>query len=139
MGPLEAGWISRTKRHWRNIDESPDIVLLEGWFIGFKAIPEIKIEAFYGGHDYAQKVLQTHELAHLQTANYKLKEYNRLVLKSSGKPFDALIHLDFKTTPPQQVSTEMYKLIERSKVPMIKLLAPAFSNPEAKIGIWGEL
>ncbi|CAG8454445.1 2033_t:CDS:2 [Ambispora leptoticha] len=79
---------------WTLISSPIDIVLFEGWSLGFKHLSETCLKHIYESSlKYSSKShLPSHKLEHLLTVNNFLKEYER-----EWYPYiDAFIHLDAK-------------------------------------------
>ncbi|KAJ8124112.1 hypothetical protein ONZ43_g95 [Nemania bipapillata] len=62
------------------------IVIFEGWCVGFRPLPPNEVVARY---DAPSRTLKRHELAHLQFVNEKLRTYDAITAL-----FDAFIHVD---------------------------------------------
>jgi len=62
------------------------VVIFEGWCVGFRSLAPIEVAAKYNG---PSRTLKRHELAHLQFVNSKLEEYDAIT-----NLFDAFIHID---------------------------------------------
>ncbi|CAN6643464.1 probable ATP-dependent kinase Tda10p [Trichomonascus vanleenenianus] len=63
-----------------------DVVLLEGWCVGFKQLPEEVVRAKWNASD---GTLKEHSLADVLEVNRRLGEYTQI-----WDEFDALVHLD---------------------------------------------
>lgn len=67
-----------------------DVVILEGWSVGFRPIAATEVEARWKA---PSRTLQKHQLQHLLHVNEKLAEYNALT-----DLFDVFIHIDSEDT-----------------------------------------
>ncbi|KLU82707.1 hypothetical protein MAPG_01776 [Magnaporthiopsis poae ATCC 64411] len=77
---------------WRTVNESPDstiqVVLIEGWCVGFRALPEAEVEARWRAG--RSRTLHMHKLEHLQLVNANLRRYDAAVTDL----LDAFVHVD---------------------------------------------
>lgn len=89
---------------WERVVSDPptDVLIFEGWCLGFQALPASKIEERWfesrqpgvGTDDkkLPTRMLGTHLLEHIQLINANLRRYNETFLSPAN--FDYLIHLD---------------------------------------------
>ncbi|KAL0933060.1 d-glycerate 3-kinase [Colletotrichum truncatum] len=66
------------------------VVIFEGWCVGFRALPESEVEFKWRAHS---KTLQNHKLEHLLLVNERLKEYDAMT-----DLLDVFIHIDADNT-----------------------------------------
>ncbi|GJC96995.1 D-glycerate 3-kinase [Colletotrichum higginsianum] len=66
------------------------VVIFEGWCVGFRALPDPEVEAKWKGHS---RTLQQHKLEHLLLVNERLKEYDTMT-----DLLDVFIHIDAEDT-----------------------------------------
>jgi D-glycerate 3-kinase len=94
--------------NWKTISRNPpvDVVIFEGWCIGFQALEEDELEqkwklakkqAEHGEDENEQRgfsttTLSRHPLEHLKIINANLRRYNETFMKPEG--FHFFIHLD---------------------------------------------
>ncbi|EFY99061.1 uncharacterized protein G6M90_00g024940 [Metarhizium brunneum] len=62
------------------------VVIFEGWCVGFRSVPAAQVEAKWKG---PSRTLHKHKLEHLQFVNEELSNYDALT-----DSFDAFIHID---------------------------------------------
>ncbi|KAF2280572.1 P-loop containing nucleoside triphosphate hydrolase protein [Westerdykella ornata] len=87
---------------WPVVKGAVDILVFEGWCLGFQALPEDEVkrkyEASFSGTAQSQEepestnTLADHALSHLQDVNQNLRRYNESFM--GPEHFDFLIHLD---------------------------------------------
>lgn len=79
---------------WQQVNGPPQspvqVVLLEGWCVGFRALNPFEVEARWKA---PSRTLQTHKLEHLLFVNEKLTAYDVIT-----DLFDAFIHIDAENT-----------------------------------------
>ncbi|KAL7933619.1 P-loop containing nucleoside triphosphate hydrolase protein [Trichoderma chlorosporum] len=88
---------------WKHINQQQQqpasnplqVIILEGWCIGFRAISP---EAVAAKHAAPSRTLQQHRLEHLLAVNEKLREYDAVT-----RLFDAFLHIDSEDTEEQVV------------------------------------
>ncbi|WQF83406.1 Putative P-loop containing nucleoside triphosphate hydrolase [Colletotrichum destructivum] len=66
------------------------VVIFEGWCVGFRALPDPEVEAKWKGHS---RTLQQHKLEHLLLVNERLKDYDTMT-----DLLDVFIHIDAEDT-----------------------------------------
>lgn len=66
------------------------VIILEGWLVGFRSLPDAEIAEKQAAPSLT---LKKHKLQHLQFVNEKLKDYDVLT-----NEFDAFIHIDAAET-----------------------------------------
>ncbi|KAI1430355.1 putative Uridine/cytidine kinase [Xylaria sp. FL1777] len=66
------------------------VVIFEGWCVGFRALAPAEVDAKYNA---PSRTLKSHDLAHLQFINGKLGAYDAIT-----NLFDAFIHIDAEDT-----------------------------------------
>lgn len=75
---------------WLQLPAEPlDVVLFEGWMVGFRAVSRAQVEHAMAAPGFPQGRHGPFQLEHLLTINQNLKQYESLFLR-----LDALIHLD---------------------------------------------
>jgi D-glycerate 3-kinase len=89
---------------WERIvpDSLPDILIFEGWCVGFQALLESEVEEKWSvsrnsnldasNMEYPTTIMRHHPINHLKVINRNLKRYNDTFLSPSK--FDYLVHLD---------------------------------------------
>jgi D-glycerate 3-kinase len=81
--------------HWQKVNgpqqTKPQIIIFEGWCVGFKALAKEKVQEKHENKSY--KTLSKHKLDHLLFINHKLEKYDVMT-----KCFDAFIHIDAEET-----------------------------------------
>lgn len=79
---------------WETVKGPYDIVIFEGWCVGFRPLSDEELKQKWENSRRAQKgTLGRHALEHLQFINTKLKDYDSLT-----NSLDALIHIDAEDT-----------------------------------------
>jgi D-glycerate 3-kinase len=73
------------KSEWIIAEPPFDLILFEGWCVGFQAIPEEMLEE---KRNTSKLTLKEHQLEHLQFVNTKLRDYSRI-----WELFDGLVWL----------------------------------------------
>ncbi|KAK7187258.1 d-glycerate 3-kinase [Paraphaeosphaeria sporulosa] len=85
---------------WPHCASKPDVVVFEGWCVGFRAIPDATL---HSKHDAARAAppdanpecivtLPDHAFAHIQEVNRHLEQYNETFM--GPQHFDFFMHLD---------------------------------------------
>ncbi|KAI1197568.1 putative Uridine/cytidine kinase [Nemania serpens] len=69
---------------------SVQVVIFEGWCVGFRPLPSVEVAARYAA---PSRTLRDHALEHLQFINSKLEAYDAIT-----DLFDAFIHIDAEDT-----------------------------------------
>lgn len=91
----------RTPRHtWPRCSSKPDVVVFEGWCVGFRALSSSTLQSKHGAADSSSRdpspdcilTLPDHDLSHLQIVNQYLSEYNDSFM--GPQHFDFFLHLD---------------------------------------------
>ena len=85
---------------WPHCSTKPDIVVFEGWCVGFRALTSPTLQSRYAAATSAApdpspdciKTLPDHDLAHLETVNAHLSEYNDSFM--GPQHFHLFVHLD---------------------------------------------
>ena len=89
---------------WERVDADPptDVLIFEGWCLGFQALPESTIEERWiesrkagvntPSDALSTRLLGTHPLEHIQLVNENLRRYNDTFMGPTN--FDYLVHLD---------------------------------------------
>lgn len=85
---------------WPHCSTQPDIVVFEGWCVGFRALPSSDLQSRYNVAKSSTPdpsadcilTLPDHEVAHLETVNTYLSEYNGSFM--GPQHFHLFIHLD---------------------------------------------
>lgn len=75
---------------WTAVDAPVDVVVLEGWSVGFRPISDAQLVA---KRDGPSRTLQKHSVEHLRLVNEKLKAYDSIT-----DLFDVFIHIDAEDT-----------------------------------------
>lgn len=79
---------------WRTVNDDPSgvatiqVILIEGWCVGFRALPEAEVEARWRAG--RSRTLHMHKLEHLQLVNANLRRYDEAVTNF----LDAFVHVD---------------------------------------------
>ncbi|KAJ4303345.1 hypothetical protein N0V90_002238 [Kalmusia sp. IMI 367209] len=87
---------------WPHCPLRPDVVVFEGWCVGFQSLPEATLQS---KHEAAKAApvdenpdciitLPDHQLSHLEEINSHLKRYNETFMGPQN--FDFFVHLDTK-------------------------------------------
>ncbi|KAK1981104.1 D-glycerate 3-kinase [Colletotrichum cereale] len=74
------------------------VVIFEGWCVGFRALPEARVEARWKAPNRA---LQRHKLKHLLLVNERLKDYDTMT-----DLLDVFIHIDAEDTQHAELRQE---------------------------------
>ncbi|CUS09533.1 unnamed protein product [Tuber aestivum] len=75
---------------WEAVDGPYDLVIFEGWCVGFRPLPDgVVEEAWNKGRTSGRGTLGRHSLEHLLFVNTKLKDYDTIT-----DSLNALIHID---------------------------------------------
>jgi len=75
---------------WKTVEPPYDLVIFEGWCVGFRALPDEEVEKRWRkSRDKEEGALGKHALEHLLFINSKLRDYDQLT-----NSFHALVHLD---------------------------------------------
>jgi D-glycerate 3-kinase len=78
---------------WSVITSKPDIVVFEGWCVGFQPVSEAQVEAKYeDARKQTHLTLADHRLSHLLEINENLKRYCETFM--GPQYFDFMIHID---------------------------------------------
>ncbi|KAK0744129.1 P-loop containing nucleoside triphosphate hydrolase protein [Schizothecium vesticola] len=86
--PLHSGLGDRLPpSQWPVLPAPPACLLIEGWLVGFRALPPSEIEALW--RDPASRTLHRHKLEHLLFVNECLRGYDVLT-----DALDAFVHVD---------------------------------------------
>ena len=83
------------KEEWPVIATKPDVVVFEGWCVGFRPLPEADVEQSYRLAKERKLVVNTpaqHQLAHLLEVNDSLRRYCDTFM--GPQHFDFMIHID---------------------------------------------
>ncbi|KAK8042740.1 hypothetical protein PG994_013223 [Apiospora phragmitis] len=78
----ESQWVSVNGPGQRKVE----VVILEGWCVGFRPLNPMEITAKWMG---PSRTLQRHDLQHLEFVNWRLEPYEAITAM-----FDAFIHID---------------------------------------------
>ncbi|KAK9460475.1 P-loop containing nucleoside triphosphate hydrolase protein [Lipomyces oligophaga] len=87
---------------WTPVERQVDLVLFEGWCVGFKPLPDQEVEKRWqdsvkehalNPDSDSQSTLWKHKLEHLLFINSRLREYNIMT-----DTFDAFVHIDAENT-----------------------------------------
>ncbi|KAF2004061.1 P-loop containing nucleoside triphosphate hydrolase protein [Amniculicola lignicola CBS 123094] len=73
---------------WPTINKKPDVVVLEGWCLGFRPLSPSEVEA----RRQTSSLLKQHRTEHLQEVNQNLAKYCEVFM--GPQHFDFLIHID---------------------------------------------
>lgn len=80
---------------WPSLTQKPDVVIFEGWCIGFQSLPVARVEEKFRLAKSGQLPMNTparHQLAHLLEVNHNLERYCCAFMGPAF--FDFLIHID---------------------------------------------
>lgn len=85
---------------WPSVQGKVDVVVFEGWCVGFQSLPEPEVQKKYenakankvGDELESTNTLADHQLEHLQEVNHSLKRYNNTFM--GPQHFDFMIHID---------------------------------------------
>jgi len=83
------------KSEWPTITQKPDVVVFEGWCVGFQPVSQAFLEERYSLAQAGKLAVNTpahHQLAHLVEVNEKLKRYCDAFM--GPRHFDYFIHID---------------------------------------------
>lgn len=88
------------REEWPKCTTKPDVVVFEGWCVGFQALSELDLERkvqtakemSVDSSPESITTLQDHSVSHLLEINRYLKEYNEAFMGASH--FDFFVHLD---------------------------------------------
>lgn len=72
---------------WETVDSCVQVVIFEGWCVGFQPLHKSSVEARWKG---PSRTLKHHQLEHLTFANDRLSKYDDAITTH----FDAMIHVD---------------------------------------------
>lgn len=85
---------------WPQCSSKPDVIVFEGWCVGFQSLSETAIRSKHEAARLAPTddspdcivTLPDHQLSHLEEVNKHLKQYNETFM--GPEHFDFLVHLD---------------------------------------------